>query len=148
MSAPNLITVLTLEGSPRNPSLKPLYAKYKEMIHWSMKTFSEEAVYPTYGGFLGLGAPIVGETHPLWTGTSESARERCMAALGVEKVESGGRTVYKRGGNSSDKRRVKGLLTHVLSVLSDCGFSPSSVKNKSLDEICGMYAYITVYKGL
>jgi hypothetical protein len=52
------------------------------------------------------------------------------------------------GGNSSDKRRVKGLLTHLLGVLSDCGFSPSSVKNKSLDEICGMYAYITVYKGL
>jgi hypothetical protein len=53
------------------------------------------------------------------------------------------------GGNSSDQRRVKGLLTHfLLSVLSDCGFSPSSVKNKSLDEICGMYAYVTVYKGL
>jgi hypothetical protein len=99
-------------------------------------------------GFFGLGVPIVGEMHPLWSGTSESARERCMTALGIEKVESGGRTVYKRNGNTSDSRRVKGLLTHVLSVLSDCGFSPSAVKNKRLDEICGMYEYIMVYKGL
>jgi hypothetical protein len=98
VSAPNLVIVLTLEGSPRNPNLKPLYAKYMEMIHWLIKTFSEEAVYPTYGGFFGLGAPIIGEMHPLWTGTSESACEMCIAALGIKKVESGGRTyimVYK-----------------------------------------------------
>jgi hypothetical protein len=77
-----------------------------------------------------------------------SPHARVHGALGIEKVESGGRTVYKRGGNPFDKRRVKGLFTHLMSVLSNCGFSSSSVKNKSLDEICGMYAYVTVYKGL
>jgi hypothetical protein len=141
MSQLNCKAVLTAEGSRGNHMGKTLYTKYKEFIAWHVETFRNELRFPTYGGFISIGGVLLGDPSCLWEVEGSRAQERCIAALGLVKQSNAGlRTGFKR---DPAQKKVKGLLTHLLLVMSEVGITPQSVQDKTVEEICGKY--VTVY---
>jgi hypothetical protein len=70
-----------------------------------------------------------------WEVEGSRGKERCIAALGLVKQSNAG----LRAGFTRDptQKKIKGLLTHLLLVLSEVGITPQAVQDKTIEEIAG-----------
>jgi hypothetical protein len=124
----------------RQPHGENTVYKVHEFIAWHIETFRNELRCPTYGGFISIGGVLLGAPSCLWEVEGSRGKERCIAALGLVKQSNAGlRAGFKR---DPTQKQIKGLLTHLLLVLSEVGITPQAVRDKTIEEIAGKYVTV------